>query len=105
MLLRRVVVRAGLLVVGLGRLVVLLGCELVFGDDFFDDDTSLSRGSSASSLQNGVVQRHALIFEEPGSEISFKLQSSSAVSGLSIGPSNTLVGKHSLKTAENKTYV
>ena len=85
-----------------GRLVVLLDEALDFeAEDFFlDDDTSLIRGSSANSLQNGVVQRHALMFEDPGSEISLKLQSSSAVNGLSIGPSNTLVGKHSLKTAE-----
>ena len=40
------------------------------------------------------------MFEEPGSEMSLKLQSSSAVKGLSIGPSNTLVGKHSRSTAE-----
>ena len=102
LLLRRVVVRAGLLVVVLGRVVTALDGVLVFGDVFFDEGTSLSKGSSASSLQNGVVQRHALIFEEPGSEISLKLQSSSAVKGLSMGPNKTLVGKHSLKTAEKE---
>ena len=94
-------VRAGLLVVVLGRLVVLLDGALVLADDgFFLEDTSLSNGSSASSLQNGVVQRHALMLEDPGSDISLNLQSSSAVKGLSMGPNNTLVGKHSLNTAE-----
>ena len=47
------------------------------------------------------MQRHALIFDEPGSEISLKSQSRVAVNGLSMGPNKTLVGKHSLKTAEN----
>ena len=42
-----------------------------------------------------------MIFDEPGSEISLKSQSSVAVNGLSMGPNKTLVGKHSLKTAEN----
>ena len=85
-----------------GRLVVLLDGELDFEEDdfFLEEDTSLMRGSSVFSLQNGVVQRHALMFEDPGSDISLKLQSSSAVKGLSIGPSNTLVGKHSLIMAE-----
>ena len=103
-LLRRVVVLGldGLLVVVFGRLGdVLDGVLGLFLDGFFlDEETSLSNGSSASSLQNGVVQRQALMFEEPGSEISFRLQSSSAVNGLSMGPNSTLVGKHSLKTAE-----
>ncbi len=81
--------------------MVLLDGALDFEDEdfFLDEDTSLMRGSSANSLQNGVVQRHALMFEDPGSDISLKLQSSSAVKGLLIGPNNTLVGKHSLKTA------
>ena len=98
---RRVVVLDGRLVVATGRLVVFLDDVLLFLDGFLDEDTSLSKGSSASSLQNGVVQRHALMFEEPGSEMSFKVQSISAVKGLSMGPSRTLVGKHSLSTAEN----
>ena len=102
--LRRVVVLGldGLLVVVFGRLGdVLRGTSISILDGFFlDEETSLSKGSSAISLQNGVVQRQALMFEEPGSEISLRLQSSSAVKGLSMGPNNTLVGKHSLKTAE-----
>lgn len=83
-----------------GLLVVLLDGALDFEDEdfLFEEDTSLIRGSSANSLQNGVVQRHALMLEDPGSDISLKLHSSSAVKGLSIGPNNTLVGKHSLKT-------
>ena len=106
-LLRRVVVREGLLVVVRGLLVVVRGRwvtvragALAFGGDFLE--ASLKRGSSAFSLQKGVVQRHALILDEPGSEISLKSQSSVAVNGLSMGPNKTLVGKHSLKTAENR---
>lgn len=48
------------------------------------------------------MHRHALILDEPGSEISLKSQSSVAVNGLSMGPNKTLVGKHSLKTAEKR---
>ena len=97
-----VVVR-GLLVVVLGRWVTVRAGGLAFGGDFLE--ASLKRGSSAFSLQKGVVQRHALIFDEPGSEISLKSQSRVAVNGLSMGPNKTLVGKHSLKTAENhNTY-
>ena len=106
-LLRRVVVREGLLVVVRGLLVVVRGRwvtvragALAFGGDFLE--ASLKRGSSAFSLQKGVVQRHALILDEPGSEISLKSQSRVAVNGLSMGPNKTLVGKHSLKTAENQ---
>ena len=104
-LLRRVVVREGLLVVVRGLLVVVRGRwvtvragAFAFGGDFLE--ASLKRGSSAFSLQKGVVQRHALILDDPGSEISLKSQSRVAVNGLSMGPNKTLVGKHSLKTAE-----
>ena len=104
-LLRRVVVLEGLLVVVRGLLVVVRGRwvtvragAFAFGGDFLE--ASLKRGSSAFSLQKGVVQRHALILDDPGSEISLKSQSRVAVNGLSMGPNKTLVGKHSLKTAE-----
>ena len=105
------VVRDGLLVVCLlGGLVVLLDEELALGgDDFFLAFSCAAacwiNASLAPSLQNGVVQRHALMFEEPGSEMSLRLHSSSAVKGLSIGPSNTLVGKHSRSTAKNKDSI
>ena len=87
--------------------MVLLDEELALGgDDFFLAFSCAAacwiNASLAPSLQNGVVQRHALMFEEPGSEMSLKLHSSSAVKGLSIGPSNTLVGKHSRSTAKIK---
>ena len=86
--------------------MVLLDEELGFGGEFFFFAASCAaacwiNGSLAPSLQNGVVQRQALMLDEPGSEISLRLHSSSAVNGLSIGPSNTLVGKHSRKTAKN----
>ena len=89
--------------------MVLLDEELALGgDDFFLAFSCAAacwiNASLAPSLQNGVVQRHALMFEEPGSEMSLKLHSSSAVKGLSIGPSNTLVGKHSRSTAKNLRF-
>ena len=52
-----------------------------------------------------MVQRHALILDDPGSDISLNLQSIVAVRGLSMGPSKTLVGKHSLKTAKKERLI
>lgn len=88
-------------VVGNGRRVVVATCLLKFEEEELDDDESemaLIEGSSAISLQKGVVQRHALMLEAPGSEISRMLQSSVGSSGSVNVPRSTLVGKHSLKT-------
>lgn len=89
-------------VVGNGRRVVVATCLLKFEDELDDDEDesemALIEGSSAISLQKGVVQRHALMLEAPGSEISRMLQSSVGSSGSVNVPRSTLVGKHSLKT-------
>ena len=79
--------------------VHLLKFEDELDDDGDESEMALIEGSSAISLQKGVVQRHALMLEAPGSEISRMLQSSVGSSGSVNVPRSTLVGKHSLKTA------
>ena len=71
-------------------------------DDELEDESeiALMEGSSATSLQNGVVQRQALMLDAPGSEMSRMLQSRLGRSGSVKVPSKTLVGKHSRRTAE-----
>ena len=79
--------------------------DLTHPTDLVDDDPedepemALMEGSSATSLQNEVVQRQALMLEDPGSEMSRMLQSRLGSRGSVKVPSSTLVGKHSRSTA------
>ena len=91
---------------------LMLDIEMFFTDLFDEDEEdeeeseiALMDGSSATSLQNGVVHKQALMLEAPGSEMSRMLQSRLGKRGSVNVPRSTLVGKHSRSTAENNTCI
>jgi len=88
------------LVVLSGRLVVVATCLLEELDELDEllSEIALMDGSSATSLQKGVVQRQALMLDAPGSEMSLMLQSRLGNRGSVKVPKRTLVGKHSRST-------